>query len=100
MAWIITTRFASRDTYRWMRALYNRLHAKDPTWKLAGFVVDEPSADIQAIRYALMSSSLKSVHVVGSTRVLIFVLPISNVCFYFYFFMLCVCVLFPCPQQG
>ncbi|KAL3614169.1 hypothetical protein CASFOL_042243 [Castilleja foliolosa] len=50
VAWIITPRFANIDTYRWMRALYNRVRAKDPTWKLAGFVVDEPSTDIQAIR--------------------------------------------------
>ncbi|KAL8541304.1 hypothetical protein ACS0TY_002525 [Phlomoides rotata] len=58
VAWIITTRFASRDTYRWMRALYNRLHAKDPAWKLAGFVVDEPSADIRAIRDIFQCSVL------------------------------------------
>lgn len=50
VAWIITPRFASRDAYRWMRVLHNRVLAKDPTWKLAGFIVDEPSADILAIR--------------------------------------------------
>ncbi|GER42224.1 zinc ion binding protein [Striga asiatica] len=58
VAWVITTRFASRDTHRWMRALYNRVCAKDPTWKLAGFVVDEPSADILAIREVFECSVL------------------------------------------
>ncbi|KAI3446041.1 hypothetical protein Pfo_002706 [Paulownia fortunei] len=58
VAWIVTPRFASRDTHRWMRALYNRVRAKDPTWKLAGFVVDEPSADIPAIREVFQCSVL------------------------------------------
>ncbi|KAL7156748.1 hypothetical protein ABFS83_02G029700 [Erythranthe nasuta] len=58
VAWIITPRFASRDIHRWMRALYNRVRAKDPTWKLAGFVVDEPSADILAIREVFHCSIL------------------------------------------
>ncbi|KAL6514281.1 hypothetical protein OROHE_019268 [Orobanche hederae] len=58
VAWIIAPRFASRDIYRWMRALYNRVHAKDPTWKIAGFVVDEPSADILAIREVFECSVL------------------------------------------
>lgn len=79
-----------------MRALYNRVRAKDPMWKLAGFIVDEPSADILAIRYALKSSSLKSVYVVGSTGVLIRALFISYFCFYkgFFFFW------FFFPRQG
>ncbi|CAH9127603.1 unnamed protein product [Cuscuta epithymum] len=50
VAWIITSRCASRDTARWMRALYNRVCTKDPTWKLAGFIVDDPLTDIVAIR--------------------------------------------------
>ncbi|XP_057787414.1 uncharacterized protein LOC131004706 [Salvia miltiorrhiza] len=58
VAWIISPRFASRDTYRWMRALHNRILAKDPTWKLAGFIVDEPSADILAIREIFQCSVL------------------------------------------
>ncbi|MCD7455801.1 hypothetical protein HAX54_029655 [Datura stramonium] len=44
VAWIIAPRCASGDTLRWMRALYNRVHMKDPKWKLAGFIVDDPSA--------------------------------------------------------
>jgi hypothetical protein len=33
-----------------MRALYNRVRTKDPTWKLAGFIVDDPLADVLTIR--------------------------------------------------
>jgi len=51
VAWVISPRFSSGDAYRWMRALYNRVLTKDPTWKLAGFIVDDPLADISAIRY-------------------------------------------------
>ncbi|KAK7386634.1 hypothetical protein VNO78_26968 [Psophocarpus tetragonolobus] len=50
VAWIIAPRFSSLDAHRWMRALYNRVHTKDPTWKLAGFIVDDPLYDILAIR--------------------------------------------------
>lgn len=51
VAWIISPRFATGDAHRWMRALYNRVRTKDPSWKLAGFIVDDPSADIHAVRY-------------------------------------------------
>ncbi|RDY11502.1 hypothetical protein CR513_03816, partial [Mucuna pruriens] len=50
VAWIIAPRLSSLDTHRWMRALYNRVHTKDPTWKLAGFIVDDPLYDVLAIR--------------------------------------------------
>ncbi|KAG7543048.1 Zinc finger SWIM-type [Arabidopsis thaliana x Arabidopsis arenosa] len=50
VAWIIAPRFSSGDAYRWMRALCNRVHAKDPSWKVAGFIVDDPFADIITIR--------------------------------------------------
>ncbi|XP_042007545.1 uncharacterized protein LOC121756144 [Salvia splendens] len=58
VAWIISPRFASSDAYRWMRALHNRVLAKDPMWKLAGFIVDEPAADIVAIREIFQCSVL------------------------------------------
>ncbi|KAM3702457.1 hypothetical protein ACJW31_04G027100, partial [Castanea mollissima] len=50
VAWIIAPRFASSDVHRWMRALYNRVRTKDPTWKLAGFIVDDPLVDVLTIR--------------------------------------------------
>ncbi|KAK7247509.1 hypothetical protein RIF29_42392 [Crotalaria pallida] len=42
VAWIISPSFSCYDALGWMRALYNRVRTKDPTWKLAGFVVDDP----------------------------------------------------------
>ncbi|KAG5538699.1 hypothetical protein RHGRI_019310 [Rhododendron griersonianum] len=60
VAWIIAPRFSSGDTHRWMRALYNRVHTKDPMWKLAGFIVDDPLADILTIREVFQCSILIS----------------------------------------
>lgn len=50
VAWVIAPHFSSGDTLRWMRALYNRVRNKDPAWKLAGFIIDDPLADILSIR--------------------------------------------------
>ncbi|KAL5777175.1 hypothetical protein ACOSP7_010101 [Xanthoceras sorbifolium] len=60
VAWVITPRFASADAHRWMRALYNRIRTKDPTWNLAGFIVDDPSADVLTIRDGFQCSVLVS----------------------------------------
>lgn len=60
VAWIITPRFASADAHRWMRALYNRVCMKDPSWKLAGFIVDDPLTDILTIREVFQCSVLIS----------------------------------------
>ncbi|KAL5550080.1 hypothetical protein UlMin_000256 [Ulmus minor] len=58
VAWIISPRFTSYNAYKWMRALYNRVQTKDPTWKLAGFIVDDPLADVHAIRDVFQCSVL------------------------------------------
>ncbi|KAI3693415.1 hypothetical protein L6452_33250 [Arctium lappa] len=59
VAWIIAPSFSrSGDTHRWMRALFNRVHTKDPTWKLAGFIVDDPLSDILTIREVFHCSVL------------------------------------------
>ncbi|CAI9096994.1 OLC1v1033274C1 [Oldenlandia corymbosa var. corymbosa] len=50
VAWMITPKFASGDAYRWMRALYNRVRTKDPLWKVAGFIVDDPLTDTLSIK--------------------------------------------------
>lgn len=52
VAWIISPGFTSVDSYRWMRALNNRVLTKDSTWKAAGFIVDDPSTDVLVIKYA------------------------------------------------
>ncbi|KAM7494709.1 hypothetical protein LguiB_029318 [Lonicera macranthoides] len=58
VAWIIAPRSTAVDTRRWMRALYNRVCTKDPSWKLAGFIVDDPLVDIVAIREVFLCSVL------------------------------------------
>ncbi|XP_024928442.3 uncharacterized protein LOC107417124 [Ziziphus jujuba] len=58
VAWIISPRFASSDAYKWMRALHNRVQTKDPTWKLAGYIVDDPLADVYMIRDVFQCSVL------------------------------------------
>lgn len=60
VAWVIAPRFSSADTHRWMRALYNRVRTKDPTWNLAGFIADDPSADVHTIRDVFQCSVLVS----------------------------------------
>ncbi|KAJ4964988.1 hypothetical protein NE237_016837 [Protea cynaroides] len=59
VAWIVTSRFGSVDAQdKWIRALYSRVHSKDPTWKLAGFIVDDPSTDVVTIRKVFQCSIL------------------------------------------
>lgn len=60
VAWVISPRFSSRDVYNWMRALHNRVLTKDPTWKLAGFIIDDPLTDIRAVRDVFECSVLIS----------------------------------------
>ncbi|KAF8380545.1 hypothetical protein HHK36_028032 [Tetracentron sinense] len=49
VAWIITPRFANVDEHKWIMALYNRVHTKDPACKLAGFIAYDPSTDVLTI---------------------------------------------------
>ncbi|CAM8901784.1 unnamed protein product [Rhodiola kirilowii] len=50
VAWIIGPQFTCWNMHRWMRALYNRVRTKDPSWKLAGFILDDPSVNVLTIR--------------------------------------------------
>ncbi|XP_076953139.1 uncharacterized protein LOC143627133 [Bidens hawaiensis] len=59
VAWIISPSFLTPgDSYRWMWALFNRVQTKDPTWKLAGFIIDYPLLDILAIKEVFQCSVL------------------------------------------
>lgn len=60
VAWIVTPQFSDNDMYKWLRALYDRVRSKDPTWKLGGFIVDDPSIDINWIRDIFQCSVLMS----------------------------------------
>lgn len=50
VAWIITPNFAHGEIYKWVGALYDRAHTKDPTWQLGGFIIDGPLTDVRTIR--------------------------------------------------
>ncbi|CAN6569920.1 unnamed protein product [Malus baccata var. baccata] len=56
VAWIVAPKFGSSNAHKWMRALYNRVQTKDPVWKLVGFIVDDPLADVLTIRLVAQSS--------------------------------------------
>ncbi|XP_071709525.1 uncharacterized protein [Rutidosis leptorrhynchoides] len=59
VAWIIAPSFLRpEDTHKWMRALFNRVCTKDPTWKLGGFIVDDPLSDTTTIRELFQCSVL------------------------------------------
>ncbi|XP_020101546.1 uncharacterized protein LOC109719351 isoform X2 [Ananas comosus] len=60
VAWVITPNFANGEMHRWMGALYDRVHSKDPTWQLGGFIVDDPLADLLTIRDVFQCSILIS----------------------------------------
>ncbi|XP_011621857.1 uncharacterized protein LOC18430096 isoform X2 [Amborella trichopoda] len=50
VAWVITRSFSKHDVYKWMRALYDRIHSMDSSWKISGFVIDDAAAEIDPIR--------------------------------------------------
>ncbi|KAK9089942.1 hypothetical protein Scep_029024 [Stephania cephalantha] len=50
VAWIITRSFAKQDMSKWMKALVDKAHALDPTWKTSGFLVDDAAAEVDPIR--------------------------------------------------
>ncbi|KAL5726857.1 hypothetical protein ACHQM5_000105 [Ranunculus cassubicifolius] len=60
VAWIIAPQSANGDAYKWIRALHRKIHSRKPEWKLAGFIVDDPSADINTIREVFQCSVLIS----------------------------------------
>uniref|UniRef100_A0A0A9D1P1 SWIM-type domain-containing protein n=1 Tax=Arundo donax TaxID=35708 RepID=A0A0A9D1P1_ARUDO len=50
VAWIITRSITKQDTLKWMRALTDRIHAIDLTWRIGGFIIDDPASDLEPIR--------------------------------------------------
>eukprot|EP01018_Ginkgo_biloba_P040165 Gb_09265 [translate_table: standard] len=58
IAWVITASFASHDVRKWMGALYDRVCAKDSTWRLNGFIVDDASTEFSIIRDVFQCSIL------------------------------------------
>ncbi|PIA58558.1 hypothetical protein AQUCO_00500465v1 [Aquilegia coerulea] len=60
VAWIIAPQSAIGDAYKWIRALHRKVHSKNPEWKLAGFIVDDPLLDVLTIREVFQCSVLIS----------------------------------------
>ncbi|GLJ23594.1 hypothetical protein SUGI_0446820 [Cryptomeria japonica] len=50
IAWIIAGSLQSHDVYKWMGTLHDRVRAKDSTWRLNGFIIDDASIEISVIR--------------------------------------------------
>lgn len=50
VAWIITRSVTKQDTLKWMRALTDRIHSIDSTWKIGGFIIDDPASELDPIR--------------------------------------------------
>jgi len=50
VAWIITRSVTKKDTLKWMRALTDRIHSIDSTWRISGFIIDDPATELGPIR--------------------------------------------------
>ncbi|KAL6605843.1 hypothetical protein ACP70R_041496 [Stipagrostis hirtigluma subsp. patula] len=50
VAWIITRSVTKQDTLKWMRALADRIHSIDATWRIGGFIIDDPASELEPIR--------------------------------------------------
>ena len=51
VAWVITRSVTNKDTLKWMRALTDRIHYIDSTWRIGGFIIDDPASELGPIRY-------------------------------------------------
>ncbi|KAJ1282666.1 hypothetical protein BS78_03G069600 [Paspalum vaginatum] len=50
VAWIITRSVTKKDTLKWMTALTDRIHSIDSTWRIGGFIIDDPASELTPIR--------------------------------------------------
>ncbi|KAM3688004.1 hypothetical protein ACB098_10G120600 [Castanea mollissima] len=50
VAWVITSSFVGQDVHKWIGLLAERVHTKDPRWRLNAFLVDDPSFEVSMIR--------------------------------------------------
>ena len=58
IAWVISASFSSHDVHKWIRTLYDRVCAKDSTWRLNGFIVDDALTETAKIRDVFQCSTL------------------------------------------
>ncbi|KAM3274783.1 hypothetical protein ACQJBY_043655 [Aegilops geniculata] len=50
VAWIITRSVTKHDTSRWMKALTSRIHSVDSNWRIGGFIIDDPTSELDPVR--------------------------------------------------
>ncbi|VAI17345.1 unnamed protein product [Triticum turgidum subsp. durum] len=50
VAWVITRSVTKHDTSRWMQALTSRIHSVDSNWRIGGFIIDDPTSELDPIR--------------------------------------------------
>lgn len=55
VAWVITRSVTKHDTSRWMKALTSRIHSVDSNWRIGGFIIDDPTSELDPIRYRRMA---------------------------------------------
>ncbi|PKU88117.1 uncharacterized protein LOC110094652 [Dendrobium catenatum] len=50
VAWVITRTITKQDVSKWMKALVDRIYTVDLTWKIIGFIIDDPAIEFETIR--------------------------------------------------
>ncbi|WVZ72188.1 hypothetical protein U9M48_020689, partial [Paspalum notatum var. saurae] len=59
VAWIITRSVTKKDTLKWMTALTDRIHSIDSTWRIGGFIIDDPASELTPIRRTWLKNVMK-----------------------------------------
>lgn len=50
VAWVITRTIVKKDVAKWMQTLADRIHAVDLSWRVCGFIIDDPTLELDPIR--------------------------------------------------
>ncbi|CAM0907081.1 unnamed protein product [Alopecurus aequalis] len=79
VAWVITRSVTKQDTLRWMKALTSRIHSVDSTWRLGGFIVDDPSTELEPIRNVFSCPILFSLWRIRRTWLKNIIMKCSNI---------------------
>ncbi|XP_022153569.1 uncharacterized protein LOC111020586 isoform X2 [Momordica charantia] len=58
VAWVIASSFVNQDIRKWLGLLAERLHAKDPRWRIDTFLLDNPFFEASIIREAFQCQVL------------------------------------------
>jgi len=62
VAWVITRTITKQDVCEWMKALVDKVRAVDSTWRINGFIIDDPALEIDPIRYEIICYFILSLH--------------------------------------